>query len=95
MTAAIARGTCTQRQVQHPNGTFPKCPSCCREPRHIFDGRSRPTGGHLLSCACGDTPKAVNLPEALNTWCRAHDVAVPVFAPQDAKVAQIRARSAR
>lgn len=95
MTAVVARGTCTQRQMPHPAGTFPTCPACSREPKHILDGRRRPVGGHLLSCACGDTPKADDLPAALNTWCRAHGVAVPVFAPQDAKVASIRPRVAR
>lgn len=81
MNAGIAPGTCTQRQMPHPAGTFPKCPSCGREPKHILDGRRRPMGGHLLSCACGDTPKGDALPEALNSWCRAHGVPVPVFAP--------------
>lgn len=93
MSAVIARGTCTQRQIAHPAGTFPPCPACRREPKHILDGRRRPLGGHLLSCACGDTPKADDLPEALNTWCRAHDVAVPVFAPHAGNVRTLRARS--
>lgn len=93
MSAAIAPGTCTQRQVSHPRGTFPMCPSCSREPRHIVDGRRRPVGGHLLSCACGDTPKTDDLPAALNTWCRAHGVAVPLFAHEAENVLAIRARA--
>lgn len=66
----------TMRQQSHPASTFPQCPACSKEPRHILDMRSRPVGGHLLSCACGDTPKFDQLSEAVQSWCRAHNVSM-------------------
>lgn len=66
----------TQRQQSHPAGSFPSCPDCKTEPRHILDARGRPLGGHLMSCRCGDTPKFDTLAEAVRTWCRARNVSM-------------------
>lgn len=68
----------TQRQTSHPEGTFPTCPDCGREPRHLIDARRRPVGGHLLSCYCGDTPKFEGLSEAVRAWCRIHNAPMTV-----------------
>lgn len=68
----------TQRQQKHAAGSFPACPECGREPRHILDVRRRPIGGHLLSCACGDTTKHDTLTDAVRTWCRARNVSMTV-----------------
>ena len=57
------------RQQRHPAGTFPTCPACNMEPRHILDQRRRPLGGHLLSCACGDGTKQDTLAQAADSWC--------------------------
>ena len=70
----------TQRQQRHPAGTFPRCPDCGGELRHIHDDRAA-FGGHLLSCCCGDSPKfaeAQDLWNALYTWCALRSVAVPM-----------------
>lgn len=68
----------TQRQQKHPAGSFPVCPTCNFEPRHILDVRHRPLGGHLMSCACGDTPKHDSLADAVRSWCRARNVSLTV-----------------
>lgn len=68
----------TQRQLWHPRGSFPVCPQCNKEPRHIIDGRRRPVGGHLMSCQCGDTPKCDSLALAVASWCQAHNTSMTV-----------------
>lgn len=65
------------RHQPHPDGTFPVCPDCGVEPRHILDLRARPRGGHLLSCACGDSTKHDNLAEATKAWGRARNIEIP------------------
>lgn len=66
------------RQQSHAAGTFPLCPGCNREPRHIHDLRRRPVGGHLLSCGCGDTAKFDSLTAAVCAWTRDRDVSMTV-----------------
>ena len=61
-----------QRQQSHATGTFPVCRHCQHEPRHILDARRRPAGGHLMSCACGDTRKHDDLAAALIEWRTLH-----------------------
>lgn len=68
----------TQRQQSHPVGTFPQCPRCGFEARHVIDARRRPLGGHLLSCACGDSPKFDTLGQAVAHWCGARNVSMTV-----------------
>lgn len=65
-----------QRAIVHDPGTFPICPDCGLEPRHIFDHRRRPVGGHLMSCRCGDSPKYDDMESALACWGRTHRVRV-------------------
>lgn len=64
----------TQRMQSHPPGTFPACPTCRREAKHVIDGRNRPVGGHLMTCSCGDSPKFDSLPEALQAFCSARGI---------------------
>jgi hypothetical protein len=64
------------RHQPHPAGTFPACPDCGIEPRHILDQRARPRGGHLLNCACGDCTKHDDLAAAAQAWGRAHQVQI-------------------
>ena len=69
----------TQRMQLHSVGTFPVCPDCGDELRHIRDDRAQ-GGGHFLSCCCGDSPKLPTfdaLLGAMETWCAARGVAVP------------------
>lgn len=69
----------TQRMQQHSMGTFPLCPECGVEYRHVRDYRSC-GGGHLLSCCCGDSPKFPSfdaLRAAMRGWCAARGVAIP------------------
>lgn len=68
----------TMRQQRHPVGSFPKCPDCGKEPRHILDQRRRPVGGHLMSCACGDTTKHDTLQGALVAWMKPRNVSLTV-----------------
>ena len=68
----------THRQQVHAAGTFPLCPGCHREPRHILDGRRRPIGGHLLACSCGETAKHDSLVEAVAAWCAPRNVRAPL-----------------
>lgn len=68
----------THRQQSHPAGSFPHCPHCNREPRHIVDGRAAPVGGHLLSCTCGDSAKFPSLAGALRAWCASRNVSMTV-----------------
>jgi hypothetical protein len=68
----------TMRQQPHPAGSFPTCPACQKEPRHILDLRRRPIGGHLLACHCGETPKADDLAAAVRAFCRARNVSLTV-----------------
>lgn len=44
----------TQRQIQHPPGTLPRC-GCGKAPRHFLDGRAaRAGGGDFIECPpCG------------------------------------------
>lgn len=68
----------SMRMQLHGVGTFPVCPHCGDELRHIVDYST--TGGHLLSCCCGDSPKFPTfeaLLTAMRGWCRMHAVAVP------------------
>ena len=68
----------TQRMQLHAVGTFPACPDCGDELRHIHDDRAG--GGHFLSCCCGDSPKFAGfdpLMEALAGWCLQRGVAMP------------------
>lgn len=64
----------TQRQQPHDAGTFPACPDCKREPRHILDARRRPIGGHLMLCSCGETGKHESLDQAVSQWKRMHGI---------------------
>ena len=69
----------TLRHVLHSVGTFPICPACGDEYRHIVDSREG-LGGHCLSCCCGDSPKFPTfdaLLDAMQGWCLAHGVIVP------------------
>lgn len=66
------------RQQPHARGTFPTCPQCAREPRHIHDVRRRPTGGHMLSCGCGDTARFDTLAQAIRAWCSPRNVSMTV-----------------
>jgi hypothetical protein len=69
----------TQRMQLHSVGTFPVCPDCHDEYRHIRDDRAH-GGGHFLSCCCGDSPKLPTfeaLRDAMRGWCVARGVAVP------------------
>lgn len=79
----------THRQQSHAVGSFPQCPACQREPRHIVDGRQRPTGGHLMACSCGDSPKFDSLAVALRTWCAARNVSVTVRPVRTARLQQV------
>lgn len=84
----------TQRQQTHASGSFPDCPQCGREPRHIHDARRRPLGGHLLSCACGDSSKFDTLAGAVRAWCAARNVSMTVRAVRDIATARsVGARS--
>ena len=68
----------TQRQQLHAVGTFPVCPDCGDELRHILDDRAT-DGGHCLSCCCGDSPKFASfylLMAALEGWCDAKGLAL-------------------
>lgn len=60
----------TQRQQLHPVGTFPVCPTCGDELRHIHDARVT-DGGHLLSCCCGDSPKFADFADLMDALVRA------------------------
>lgn len=68
----------TQRQQPHDAGTFPQCPDCQREPRHLLDGRRRPIGGHLLACSCGETTKYDSLQQAVAAWCAPREIPAPM-----------------
>lgn len=69
----------TQRMQLHPPGTFPECPDCGDELRHVHDERAV-VGGHFMSCCCGDSPKfggAEAMVEALHGWCAQRGVTMP------------------
>lgn len=68
----------TQRQQSHPQGTFPVCTQCAKEPRHFTDARRRPIGGNFLACICGDTPKFDTLAQAVSHWCAARNLSMTV-----------------
>jgi hypothetical protein len=73
----------SQRQQPHAVGTFPLCPDCGDELRHIVDDRAS-AGGHFLSCCCGDSPKFGSLPllwAAMLGWCERRGVAAPCLQP--------------
>lgn len=84
----------SQRQQPHAVGTFPCCPDCGDELRHIVDDRAK-VGGHFLSCCCGDSPKFHDFPalwDALHGWCSRRGVTMPtVVMPRGAARAQARA----
>lgn len=71
----------TQRTVQHTHGTFPQCPRCQREPRHMLDVRRQPIGGHWLECPCNvNGLRYPTLERAIREWCGARGVAMSVRA---------------
>lgn len=84
----------SQRQQPHAVGTFPVCPDCGDELRHIVDDRAK-VGGHFLSCCCGDSPKFHDfqlLWDALYSWCSRRGVTMPTVAmPRVAGRMQARA----
>lgn len=84
----------SQRQQTHAVGTFPRCPDCGDELRHILDDRAT-AGGHFLSCCCGDSPKFASFPAlwfALEGWCQRRGVVMPTFTmPRVAAREQARA----
>lgn len=68
-----------QSQIKHPPFSFPSCPGCGREPRHLFDARTGTffgpaRGGHFMACSCGDGAKFPTFAAALSAWCGARNL---------------------
>jgi len=87
----------THRQQLHSVGTFPVCPDCGDELRHIHDDRAA-EGGHFLSCCCGDSPKLPTfdaLLDAMQGWCAQRGVPVPAGVSLPSTMRPVLARAVR